>query len=90
MRKESDRGCVFVLDNRVLDPRHRVFLKELPVRRPLVDDGEEGAALVVADTERCLDAAFAHMGMKADIRRRGLDVPFGESTARGPGTAGPP
>lgn len=31
MRKESDKGCVFVLDKRVLEPRQRAFLKELPL-----------------------------------------------------------
>jgi hypothetical protein len=31
MRRESDRGCVFILDGRVLEPRHRFFLKELPI-----------------------------------------------------------
>lgn len=31
MRKETDKGCVFVLDKRVLEPRQRAFLKELPL-----------------------------------------------------------
>lgn len=31
MRKESDKGCVFILDKRVLEPRQRAFLKELPL-----------------------------------------------------------
>jgi Rad3-related DNA helicase len=35
MRRESDRGCVFLLDGRVLEPRHRFFLKELPIQRSL-------------------------------------------------------
>ena len=82
MRRESDRGVVFVLDRRVLDPRHRVFLGELPLRRAAFEEaaaGEEdveGARYVTADTERCLREALAHMEMGADVRRRGLDVPF--------------
>ncbi len=40
MRKESDRGCVFVLDKRILDPRHRVFLKELPLRNAFAAGSE--------------------------------------------------
>ena len=32
MRRESDKGCVFLLDKRVIEPRHRSFLKELPLR----------------------------------------------------------
>ena len=31
MRKESDKGCVFILDKRVLEPRQRAFLRELPL-----------------------------------------------------------
>jgi ATP-dependent DNA helicase DinG len=77
MRRESDRGCVFLLDRRILDPRHRAFLRELPVKHPFADDPEEdGAELVVGDTDRCLDASLVHMGMKADVRRRGLDRRF--------------
>ncbi len=77
MRQEQDRGCVFVLDGRVLDPRHRSFLKELPVRTAFEESDEPNQArLVVGDTDRCLREAFAHMGMGADIQRRGLDVPF--------------
>lgn len=86
MRKESDRGCVFVLDRRVLDPRHRVFLRELPLRQTtlrgaLEADGAEAgdlhsAALVQGDTDACVGEALAFMGMKADVRRRDLDQPF--------------
>ena len=77
MRRETDRGSVFLLDNRVLDPRHRAFLRELPVQNPFADDVEDGSAvLVVGPTDRCLDAALAHMGMKADVRRRRLERPF--------------
>ena len=78
MRKETDRGAVFLLDPRVLDPRHRAFLRELPLS--LGEPGradEEGAAVFVrGDADRCLHEALAHMGMLADVRRRGLDQPF--------------
>ncbi len=86
MRKESDKGSVFVLDKRVLDPRHRAFLHELPVRgvgaEPIAGaeiagtDDARLARLVLGDSERCLDEGLAHMGMKAETRRRGLTQPF--------------
>jgi len=80
MRKESDRGCVFVLDSRVVDPRHRAFLRELPARMPFEEtsdpSGDGLARLVVGDTDRCLHEAFAHMDMLADLRRRGLERSF--------------
>lgn len=61
MRKVSDRGCVFLLDRRVLEPRHRIFMGELPVAR--VGASEEGLArLVRGDTQRCLEQAMVHMG----------------------------
>ena len=64
MRLESDRGCVFVLDGRALEPRHRAFLRELPIgsdEDSVSDDG--GARLVRGDTERCIREAIAHMGL---------------------------
>ena len=79
MRRESDRGCVFVLDKRIIDPRHRAFLRELPVRSVFEADGENAercSDLVIGDTDRCISAATAHMSMGADVRRRGLDRPF--------------
>jgi len=82
MRKETDRGCVFVLDGRVLEPRHRGFLHELPLADPfdLAPEGAAreagGATLVRGDTDRCLHEALAHMGMLADVAGRGLDTPF--------------
>jgi len=79
MRKESDKGCVFVLDPRVLEPRHRLFLAELPLRRTIDADAPAGdglARFVPADTDRALREAFAHMGLLADVERRGLDRPF--------------
>ncbi|MEM7305852.1 MAG: helicase C-terminal domain-containing protein [Planctomycetota bacterium] len=86
MRKESDRGCVFVLDPRIHDPRHRTFLRELPLRTP--DSDEPGAAFVRGDADRCLREAFAHMGMGPDVRRRGLDVSFAGWTLDGGPAAG--
>ena len=77
MRLETDRGCVFLLDGRVLDPRHRAFLKELPVQDTFEKSEQNALArLVVGDTDRCLREALAHMGMGKDVERRGLDAPF--------------
>lgn len=87
MRRETDQGCVFVLDGRVLDPRHRFFLKELPIERPF----EAGAApfarrdaaaetrrarFVRADTDACVRAALEHMGLVDDVKQRGLAWSF--------------
>ncbi len=44
MRRESDRGCVFVLDKRILDARHRAFLKELPLGNRLAPEEAEPRA----------------------------------------------
>jgi Rad3-related DNA helicase len=82
MRKETDRGCVYLLDPRVLDPRHRAFLRELPLALPELEPSDAspetgGARLVRGDADRCLHEAFAHMGLLADVKRRGLDQPFG-------------
>jgi ATP-dependent DNA helicase DinG len=82
MRRESDRGCVFVLDGRALEPKHRTFLRELPIgvdADASEDAGDgEGARLVRGDTERCLREALAHMDLLADLRQRGLPVGFGD------------
>jgi len=81
MRRESDLGCVFVLDGRALEPKHRAFLRELPIGHDSdAVDGDpdgNGARLVRGDTERCLSEALAHMDLLADLRRRGLSVGFG-------------
>ena len=79
MRRASDRGCVFVLDKRVLDPRHRAFLGELPVGRAtgFVEGREdELARFVRGDTAHVVREALAHMDMLADVRRRGLAETF--------------
>ena len=70
MRRESDRGCVFILDGRVLEPKHRVFLRELPIG----DADLNAARLVRGETDRCLQEAFAHMGLLAELEQRGLAV----------------
>jgi ATP-dependent DNA helicase DinG len=73
MRRESDKGCVFILDKRVLEPRQRAFLRELPTAD--LED-KDGARLVQGETDFILHEAFAHMEMLPDIRRRGLESPF--------------
>ena len=65
MRRTTDRGCVFLLDSRVLDARHRAFLKELPLESSLRYGRQPGglARFVRGDTDFCLEAAFEHMGL---------------------------
>jgi len=86
MRRESDRGCVFILDGRALESRHRVFLRELPiggeVDAPWNDADAQGARLVRGETDRCLREAFAHMDLMADLERRGLAIGFAGETSR--------
>ena len=79
MRRESDRGCVFVLDPRVTQARHRMFLAELPLQGL---DGTGGARLVRGDTSHVLREALAHMGMLEDVRRRGLSTEYDGPCAR--------
>jgi hypothetical protein len=81
MRRESDRGCVFVLDSRITDPRHRFFLRELPIERPFeagtaFAPETSGARLVRGDTDHCLHEALAHMNLLGDLTQRGLDWSF--------------
>ncbi len=57
MRRTEDRGIVLVLDARVLDPRHRIFLGELPLDTP----DRPGARLVRGDVEHVLGEAFGHL-----------------------------
>ena len=88
MRRETDRGVVFVLDNRVLDPRHRTFLKELPLADAAGDgDALTGARFVRAETDRCLEEAFEHTGLIEELRARelvtGLGPVRGNSGAEG-------
>ncbi|MDP6540748.1 MAG: helicase C-terminal domain-containing protein [Planctomycetota bacterium] len=81
MRRVSDRGCVFLLDPRATQPRHRAFLRELPLAADAHADPDcewvpGGARLVHADTDDCVHEALAHMGMLSDVSRRGLLDPF--------------
>jgi hypothetical protein len=80
MRKETDRGCVFFLDGRILDPRHSAFLKELPVAGARDEEGL--ARFVSGDTDRCVAEALAHMQIAADVARRGLEGRFRDQGAR--------
>ena len=86
MRTESDRGVVFVLDARILEGSHRLFLGELPLasdayRAPDSDWEEGGARLVAASSEACFQAAFEHMAIAASLIERGLAEPFAAGTA---------
>ena len=77
MRKTTDRGCIFLLDSRVTEPRHRMFLRELPLAGFAPDAAADGlSTLVRGDTDHCLHAAFAHQELLTDIERRGLQQPF--------------
>ena len=65
MRKITDRGCVFLLDGRVLDPRHRVFHRELPVAG-IGSEAPTLARLVRGDTDYCIHQALVHMGIEEE------------------------
>lgn len=62
MRSASDRGAVFVLDARALEPRHKRFLGELPIETPET----AGARMLRAPTEDCIRSALAHMDRPMD------------------------
>lgn len=86
MRRESDRGCVFVLDRRILVGANKLFLGELPVASELGRSGDDvwaggGARLVIDSTDRVLEAGFEHMQLSGDLRRRGLATAFDERAA---------
>ena len=83
MRRESDKGVVHILDARILDPRNRVFQRELPILKEATAgaDTAELARFVQGDTARCLHETFAHMELLADIERRELQLPFEEFQA---------
>jgi ATP-dependent DNA helicase DinG len=73
MRRATDSGAIFLLDTRVTEPRHKVFLRELPI-----EDDEQlggGARLLRASTDRVLRAAFEHMQLEA----WDLDAPFADT-----------
>ncbi len=97
MRREGDRGCVFVLDARVLEPRHRFFLKELPIERPFEPaQGASGrdelaperrARFVRGDTDLCVREALRHMGLLDGLKERGFAANFADSAPRRAHTA---
>ncbi|MEO0651277.1 MAG: helicase C-terminal domain-containing protein, partial [Planctomycetota bacterium] len=74
MRRATDSGCVFLLDGRVHEPRHKAFLRELPIEDGLHEQGD-GARLLRASTDRVLQAAFEHMRVEAWDR----DAPFADT-----------
>ncbi|TAJ11938.1 MAG: hypothetical protein EPO68_14030, partial [Planctomycetota bacterium] len=75
MRRESDRGCVFVLDGRALEPRHRPFLAELPLQ-PLAPSAERLARFVRIETDACVRDALVHMQRWDEVCARGLGGPL--------------
>ncbi len=94
MRRESDRGAVFLLDKRVLDGRHRFFLGELPLSSPLAGASVEprhsqGAHLVVSDTDGCIASAMSHMGIADRARELGLAGPFASTQGATSGESEP-
>jgi len=79
MRRESDRGVVHILDPRLLDPRKRIFQKELPIHNEFTDEDPDGLARFIrADTDRCLRESLAHMELLADVERRGQSLSFAD------------
>ncbi len=76
MRKSSDRGVVMVLDGRITERRHGHFLKELPVERPGSWDPAAKARMARGDLDLVSREAFAHLGLLADMERRGLSPYF--------------
>ncbi len=71
MRRADDRGCVFVLDRRLVEPRHAAFRRELPL------EVERGARWLVASTEACLEEAARHMKR---LEQGGTSVEAGDKT----------
>ncbi len=76
MRRETDRGCVFVLDKRVNDPRHRAFLRELPIKTAPNPDEAGLARMMTGSTDACIEAALDHMQLGASVEERGLKRSF--------------
>ena len=74
MRRETDRGSVFVLDPRVLK-RWKRFLRELPGNDPDVPE-ERRLGAIVGTTAECVRAALEHSGKLADCARLGLPLQF--------------
>ncbi len=85
MRRPTDRGVIFILDRRLGEPLGRPFLEELPLAGMHPEEGK--ARLVRGETSRVLHEALAHMGMLADLERRGLTSTFDEESASPSGPA---
>ena len=93
MRQTRDRGAVFLLDRRVLEPRHRAFLRELPLQSALESataqdqakqsedrQGNGLARLVRGDASLCLRAVLEHMHLHRETRVRELGLAFDEES----------
>ncbi|MFT5198489.1 MAG: ATP-dependent DNA helicase DinG [Planctomycetota bacterium] len=81
MRRSLDRGCVFILDQRILDPRHRAFLRELPLAGLAPgSQNEQGSVITRGPLDRVLRDALAHMNLLSDMERRGM--PLSDWTAQ--------
>ncbi|MEZ5977297.1 MAG: helicase C-terminal domain-containing protein [Planctomycetota bacterium] len=77
MRRVDDRGCVFVLDRRFTEPRHKAFGRELPLASA---DGERtGARCTRTSTDDSIREALRHMGIEERVRAEGLDTDFSET-----------
>ncbi len=63
LRRKEDRGAVFLLDRRVLEPYNRGFLKELPGLNREEGDSEQQLKTCFAPTKRCLAETFQHMNL---------------------------
>ena len=75
MRRSSDRGCVFFLDQRILDPRHRAFLRELPLAgMGFGNQNAQGANVTRGPLDKVLRDALAHMNLLTDMERRGVPL----------------
>ena len=81
MRRVTDRGAIFILDHRIVDPRHRVFLRELPIAA--IGESQAGLArLVRGDTDRCLHQALVHMELESEAAPLTVDEPAPKSIER--------
>ncbi|MBI3819909.1 MAG: hypothetical protein HY286_14525 [Planctomycetes bacterium] len=74
MRRETDRGAVFLLDPRVLS-RWRRFLKELPGTAAETHEPER-LQQFSGPTEECVRRALAHCGRLDECKRLGLGLKF--------------
>ncbi len=75
MRRTTDRGCVFLLDKRILEPKHREFLRELPLATADWNSTHsEGARLVRGPKERVLREAWQHMNLPQTLAPQGIPL----------------